>query len=74
MLHVKSSYTGKYNELKCRWCKETTETQQHILQDCTEFKDRTANVPYETYFSNTKEALKITAKTLRKALKKNRTE
>ena len=34
MLDVKNNYRGKHNNVTCRKCGETTETQEHILDEC----------------------------------------
>ena len=70
MFAVKGNYKGKYSDLECRWCNLATETQQHILQDCREFKDITANIPYITYFKDDKEAMATARITLEKVIHK----
>ena len=56
MLEVKGNYKGKHSDLICRWCKNATETQQHILKKCPMFQDITRNTPYDTYFNDEEEA------------------
>ena len=34
MLEVKNNYKNKYTSTECRKCKQTTETQEHILTEC----------------------------------------
>ncbi len=34
MLDAKDNYRGKYNNLDCRLCRNETETQEHILENC----------------------------------------
>ena len=53
---VKGNYKGKHSDLICRWCKNATETQQHILKKCPMFQDITRNTPYDTYFNDEEEA------------------
>ena len=35
MLDIKNNYSGKHNDLTCRKCGEPTETQEHILDECS---------------------------------------
>ena len=56
MPEVKGNYKGKHSDLICRWCKNATETQQHILRKCPMFQDITRNTPYDTYFNDEEEA------------------
>ena len=34
MLDAKLNFKNKYQNLKCRWCEEPNETQEHILENC----------------------------------------
>ena len=52
MLQIKGNYKNKYANMNCRWCKQRTETQHHILTSCTKLKHITKNTPYLSYFSN----------------------
>ena len=36
MLDIKNNFRGKYKDTKCRNCNQTTETQEHILEECKE--------------------------------------
>jgi phage FluMu protein Com/uncharacterized protein YggT (Ycf19 family) len=54
MMKVKANYKNQFADLKCRWCNDQNETQQHILTRCPEFKQITQDTTYyDTYFQNT---------------------
>ena len=40
MIEAKANYKGKYQNLNCRFCENTEETQTHILEECQKI-DRT---------------------------------
>jgi phage FluMu protein Com len=53
MMKVKATYKNQFADLKCRWCNDQNEPQQHILTRCPEFKQITQDTTYDTYFQNT---------------------
>ena len=54
----------------CRWCKDNMATQEHILQQCAEFKHITQNTTYETYFNNDTNMTKTAAETIHNVITK----
>ena len=58
MLKVKGNYKTGQQTYKCRWCKDEEETQEHILSECSAFKDLTKGIKYCTYFTNNMKKLK----------------
>ena len=34
MLDVKNNFRGKYQNTQCRMCRDSIETQEHILEEC----------------------------------------
>ena len=44
MLQVKNNYPSAHNDLTCRACKKTTETQEHVLQECTILHNSTLHI------------------------------
>ena len=69
MMNVKANYKGSANNLMCRWCNESQETQKHILTRCPKFTASTKNTPYTTYFGNDQESYKKSARILSKTYK-----
>ena len=65
MLDTKGNYKNKYTDLKCRWCSNDEETQEHILEKCNKI-DRTqfGIVTIEEIFEECPKKLKETAKRL----------
>ena len=70
MLKVKGNYKNKYPNLTYRWCMLTNETQEHILNECREFKPITRDNTYESYYENTPTAHKTTANIIQKVTEK----
>ena len=70
MLKVKGNYKNKYTDKTCRWCKDSMETQEHILKQCAEFKHITQNTTYETYFDDDTNMTKIAAETIHNVITK----
>ena len=70
MLKTKNNYKNRYQEMNCRWCNHQTETQEHILTECPEFKTITNNTEYQTYMQDnsnyTKNIAHIISKTMTK--------
>ena len=54
--NVKTNQRGKYDDLKCRICKEEEESQEHLII-CKDLKTNTEieNVKYEQIFDGTVE-------------------
>ena len=66
MLNAKMNYKGKYKNLKCRFCKETEETQVHILDECKEInRAKYPKTHTKEIFNENITVLKETAKKLR---------
>ena len=65
MLDVKENYKNKYKDQKCRLCKESDETQEHVLQYCPKIHQDTSLITrdYEIHSNsstlNKRAALKI---------------
>ena len=54
MLDIKNNFRGKYNNTVCRKCNKETESQDHILQECSEGDDIPIKVKtWEIFSSNT---------------------
>ena len=66
MLKVKGNYKTGQQTYKCRWCKDEEETQEHILSECSAFKDLTKGIDYRTYFTNNINMLRKIAPAIRK--------
>ncbi len=66
MLKVKSNYKNKYkNNLTCRACGLTEETQNHIMQECTKLHtNNSKKVTPEMIFTNNTTQLNQTAQTI----------
>ena len=41
MIITKTNYTPQHTNNTCRWCGAPKEPQQHILEECPQFKDLT---------------------------------
>ena len=70
MIKVKGNYKNAHNDLTCRWCNNKDETQEHIMTECTKFKNLTKKVKYETIMSDTKNNLRKEAKTIQEIIRK----
>ena len=44
MIRTKTNYTQLHTNNTCRWCDAPKETQQHIIEECPQFKDLTQNL------------------------------
>ena len=44
MIKTKTKYTQSHTNNTCRWCEVSKETQQHIIEECQQFKDLTQNL------------------------------
>ena len=53
MLQVKVNHAASHSNKTCRLCKESVETQKHILTECPVTKDEINSIPYEKYFTET---------------------
>ena len=61
MLKVRANYKNGNKDLSCRACKETTETQQHILEECSEIHGPLPKVTKEMIFKENTIELEKTA-------------
>jgi hypothetical protein len=69
MLDIKNNYRGKYTDLKCRWCDEERETQEHIMEECPGIhKDEELKIPVEKLFLTNLEELKQQINKLKKII------
>ena len=68
--NVKTNQRGKYDDLKCRICKEEEESQEHLII-CKDLKTNTEieNVKYEQIFDGTVEEKLQICKKLKSSLK-----
>ena len=71
MLPVKENFKGSYHNTTCCWCKNTAETQRHIIDECPNTRNITGNMKYEDIFrtADTGEMEKI-ANTLNEMIEK----
>ena len=51
MLHVTGNHKNQYTNIKCRFCAEEDETQQHVIQVCKNTKH--AKIEYNKIFTET---------------------
>ena len=59
MMSVKNNYKKKHNDLKCRFCNTSDETQTHILQECQKIdREKYPPVSKEEMFEENPEKLK----------------
>ena len=75
MLHVKENYKGKYqhrpDKLKCRACGLTEETQNHILNECTNLHlDDSTKVSQEDLKTENVDALRTASHKIMETIKK----
>ena len=71
MIDIKNNFRNKYNDLICRACGETTETQEHVLEGCPAIHPTEhTKVRHQDLFSGEPEELKDTAKKIREVLDK----
>ena len=62
MLQVKNNFRNAHEDLICRMCKNSPETQIHILQECKAIhKDPSTMIKNEEIFTEDKTTLKIAA-------------
>jgi hypothetical protein len=65
MIDIKNNYRGKYANLKCRWCNEEKETQEHVLETCLGIhKDEESKVTLDKLFTDNLDELRQQAKRL----------
>ena len=58
MINIKGNYKSQHNNLNCRWCTHTKESQKQ----CVAFKDLTKTIEtYSTYFENDNKSMAETA-------------
>ncbi len=72
MLPVKENHKGSHTNTMCRWCANTTETQQHILETCPATMEITeGKLKYEDIFKEENiEKIKSIADTIQKIIEK----
>ena len=71
MLDIKNNFRNKYRTLKCRKCEEETETQEHIMNECTGIhKDNTTKVKTEDLFNDDLINIKNQAAKIQEIMKK----
>ena len=71
MIDIKNNFRNKYNDLTCRACGETTETQEHVLEGCSAVHPtEDTKVRHQDLFSEESEELKATARKIREVLDK----
>ena len=69
MTKIKRNYKGAYNNLTCRGCKATEETQKHVLEECTSIHTEESTKIYEEhYFTDNIDMLKETVKKIKPIL------
>ena len=44
MIRTKTNYAQPHTNTTCRWCEAPNEIQQHIIEECPQFKDLTQNL------------------------------
>ena len=54
MLPAKENMKGTYTDTLCRWCNKEPETQEHPIDQCTEFKQKAQlqDLTYQSIYSN----------------------
>ena len=66
MLEVKNNYRKMHEDNICRACKNETETQEHILEECPEIhRSEISKVTRRIIFEDNPEVLEINAKRIR---------
>ena len=70
MLDIKNNFKNKYkNNMKCRACNETIETQTHVLEECKAIHPNPlTKIRPEHYFGENTETLKSAASNIRRCL------
>lgn len=68
MIDVKDNYKNKYSDNVCRLCKQTAETQRHVLEECPVTRQNGLTVKYENMFSRSTPVLENVAVTLKRNL------
>ncbi len=71
MLDVKNNFRNKYQNNECRGCGETTETQEHVLEECKVLQmSEETKVRKEELFTNNPPYLKSIAHKIGKTMEK----
>ncbi len=54
MIPAKENMKGTYKDTTCRWCKKNPETQEHLIDQCTEFKQKAQiqDLTYQSIYTN----------------------
>ena len=68
MLKIRANYKNGNKDLTCRACKETDETQQHILEECKELHKTLPKVTKEMIFVENIKELDKTAEIIGKIM------
>ena len=69
MLDVKNNFRGKYQNTICRACKESNETQEHILEECAKIhENEETKVRKSDLFNKEIMELRDTAKKIEKII------
>ena len=71
MMKVKGNYKNGHQDLKCRMCKTSEETQKHILEECLTLHPNDAiKVPKHQLFNQNTGTLRQVANNIEKILEK----
>ena len=54
MIPAKENMKGTYKDTTCRWCKKNRETQEHLVDQCTEFRQKAQiqDLTYQSIYTN----------------------
>ena len=69
MLKVKANYRNMYQDMTCRLCNETEESQEHVLEECkNEIRTKLGKITTQDIFEENTEKLTATASSIRKIM------
>jgi len=61
MLQAKCNFKKSNEDIACRFCKKTEETQKHLIQKCPVIRKNVGHIPYENLFTEDVESLEKSA-------------
>ena len=70
MLKIRDNFRKESRDISCRWCSHESETQEHILNHCQEFKPITQTMNIQDIINDNHNSLKREANQIIKLIKK----
>ena len=65
MIRTKTNYTQQHTNNICRWCDAPKETQQHIIEECPQFKNLTQNLTINKIMGTNNDTLQTEAQQIK---------